>query len=63
MYICVYVYISATKLISSNVHSGAAALSASIMLLCCLLASSPFTLRKFLFLSDDRLNSRMHSVR
>ena len=49
--------------ICSNVHSGAAALSASIMLLRFSLASSSFTLRKSLFLSDDRLHSRMHSVR
>jgi len=34
-----------------------------MMLLCCSLASSSFTLRKSLFLSDDRLNSRMYSVR
>ena len=46
----------ATKLICSNVHSGAAALSASMMLLCCSLDSSSFTLRKSLYLSDDRLN-------
>jgi len=45
-----------------KVHSGAFALSASMMLLCCSLASSSFALRKFSFLSDDRLNSRMHSV-
>ena len=51
----------ATKLICSNVHSGVAALSAPMMLLCCSLASSSFTLRKSLFLSDDRLNSRMYS--
>ena len=42
--------------------AGAAALSASMMLLCCSLASSSFTLKKSLFLSDDRLNSRMYSV-
>ena len=53
----------ATKLICSNVHSGVAALSAPMMLVCCSLASSSFTLRKSLFLSDDRLNSRMYSVR
>jgi len=53
----------ATKLICSNVHSGVAALSAPMMLLCCSLASSSFTLRKSFFLSDDRLNSRMYSVR
>ena len=53
----------ATKLICSNVHSGTAVLSASIMLLCCSLASSSFTLRKSLFLSDDPLNSRMYSAR
>ena len=52
----------ATKLIGSNVHSGAATLSASMMLLCCSLASSYFTLRKSSFLPDDRLNSRMYSV-
>jgi len=51
------------KLICSNVHSGAAALSASMMLLCCSLASSSFTPRKSLFLSDDRLKSRTYSVR
>ena len=52
----------ATKLICSNVHSKAAALSASMMLLRCSLASSSFALRKSLFLSDDHLNSRMYSV-
>ena len=53
------------KLICSNVHSGAAALSATMMLLCCSLASSSFTLRKSSFHSDDRLNSRtrIYSVR
>jgi len=40
----------------------AAALSASMKLLCCSLASSSFTLRKSSFQSDDRLNSRI-SVR
>ena len=53
----------ATKLICSNVHSRAAALSASMMLLCCSLASCSFTSRKSSFLSDDRLNSRMYGVR
>jgi len=53
----------ATKLICSNVHSGAAAVSASMMLLCCSMASCSFTLRKELLLTDDRLNSRMYSVR
>ena len=51
-----------TKSICSNVHSGAAALSASMMLLCCSLASSSFTPRKSSFLSDDRLNSTMYGV-
>jgi len=37
--------------------------SASMMLLCCSLASSSFTLRKSSFLSYDHLNSRMYSVR
>ena len=45
-----------------KVHSRAFALSASMMLLCCSLASSSFTHRKISFLSDDRLNSRMHSL-
>ena len=54
---------SATKCICSNVHSGAAALSAWMMLLCCSLASSSFTLRKSSFLSNDHLNSRMYTVR
>ena len=35
----------------------------SMMLLCCSLASWSFILRKSSFLSDDRLNSRMYSVR
>ena len=50
----------ATKLICSNVHSGAAALSAWMMFLCC---SSSFTPRKSSFLSNYRLNSKMYSVR
>jgi len=53
----------ATKLICSNVHSRADTLSASMMLLCCSLASSSFTPRKSSFLWDDRLNSKMYSVR
>jgi len=53
----------ATKLIRSNVHSGVVALRASMMFLCCSLASSSFTPRKSSFLLDDRLNSRMYSVR
>ena len=53
----------ATKLFCSNVHSGAAALSASMMLLCFSLASSSFTLKKSAILSDNRLYSRMYHVR
>jgi len=53
----------ATNLICSNVHSGAAALSASMMLLCRSLASSSFTTRKPSFLSDAFLIFRMYSVR
>ena len=54
----------ATKLICSNlnVYSGAAALSASMMLLCCSLALSSFVPRKSSFLSDKGLNSMMYSV-
>jgi len=51
-----------TKLICSNVLSGASASSASMMLLQCSLASSSFTPRKSLFLSNDCLNFRMCSV-
>jgi len=51
-----------TKLICPNVHSWACTLSAPMMLLCCSLASSSFTPRKFSFLSDDHLKSRMYSV-
>ena len=53
----------AAKLIGSNVDSGAAALSALMMLLCCSLASSSLAPRKSLFPSDDCLNCRMQSVR
>ena len=55
-------HLPATKLICPNVHSVAATLSTSMMLLCCSLASFSFTFRKSLFLSDDRLNPRMYSV-
>jgi len=48
--------LSATKLICSNVRSGAAAaLSASMMLLCCPLAFSSFTPRNLYFCPDDVL--------
>ena len=43
----------ATKLICSNIHTGAADLSASMMLLFCSLASPSYTPRKSLFLSDE----------
>ena len=51
-----------TKLICSNSHFGAAALSAPMMLLCCSLTSASFTPRNPSSLSVDRLNSKIHTI-
>jgi len=51
-----------TKLICSNSHAGAAALSAPMMLLCCSFASASFTSRNPSSLSVDRLNSHIHTI-
>jgi len=51
-----------TKLICINCHSGAAALSAPMMLLCCSFASASFTSRNPLSLSVDRLNSKIYTI-
>jgi len=49
-----------TKLIYSNSHSGAAVLSAPMMLLCCSFASASFTSRNPSSLSLDRLHSNIN---
>ena len=51
-----------TKLICSNPHFGAAALSAPMMLWCCLFATASFTCRNPSSLSVDCLNSKIYSI-
>jgi len=50
------------KLIFSNFHFGAAALSAPMMLLCCSFASASFTSRNPSSLSVDSLNSKICTI-
>ena len=54
--------LSTTKLICSNFHFGAAALSALMMLLCCSFTSASFTSRNPSSLSIDRLNSKIYTI-